>query len=81
VPLYVCEACGTLDNTAIGPYWPRVRRRRGDPTVRILCSPCAVPGVEWHGLLPRTQYDPELHGAMDPATRLIAGGVGVEEYD
>lgn len=52
-PLFVCEACGCIENTALATFWNR--RYYTDP--RALCSECR-PGSTWHGRFPRRQYDP-----------------------
>jgi len=43
MPLFKCEKCGCLENTATGNYWIRVNRNGECP----LCSECAW--GKWHG--------------------------------
>lgn len=52
MPLYVCDHCRAVENTALGKFW--LRRPRKLP---VLCSECAT--GEWHGRFPKRQYDPE----------------------
>jgi hypothetical protein len=63
--LYVCSTCSAVDNTATGPYW------QTQPIP--LCAECHT--GEWHGKFPRQQYQPETHGVMDVATRIVRQGV------
>jgi len=48
--LFVCDACGCVDNTALTRYW-----LRGDG--RALCSACDPAVGRWHGRFPRERYD------------------------
>lgn len=41
--VYICETCGSLENTAIGGYWKN--RRNHEP---LQCSECNT--GKWHGL-------------------------------
>lgn len=51
MPLFVCTRCKTIDNTALGYYWPTMLGGGEKP----LCSECAPPdpymghGGRWHG--------------------------------
>lgn len=55
MPLFVCEACRALENTALGWYW--ARKLLGDP--RALCCVCA-PRTYDDGT--KTEYDGRWHG-------------------
>lgn len=57
--LFVCEECGTVENTALSLYW-----MRGDG--RALCSRCDPQLGHWHGIFPRESYDPERHQVLNP---------------
>lgn len=42
MPLFRCDTCGCIENTALGEYW--LRDRDGKP---VLCSECHT--GTWHG--------------------------------
>ena len=44
MPLFRCEACGCVENTACCNYW--MRKNDGET---ILCSECDPDIGEWHG--------------------------------
>ena len=51
MPLFVCEKCGYIENTATSRYWIE------DEGIK-LCSKCDPElGCKWHGCFPRTKYD------------------------
>lgn len=50
MPLFICDLCGAVDNTALAEYWARPVKK---------CSECAR--GKWHGLFPKEQYDPKRH--------------------
>lgn len=52
--LFVCEQCGTIDNTALTDFWMR-RHREGTNDQRALCSACLT--GKWHGRFPQETYD------------------------
>ena len=43
MPLFACEKCNTIENTALSAYW-----RRGDGP--SLCSECDPSIARWHGV-------------------------------
>lgn len=47
--IYICEKCGTVDNTAIGGYWSNVSEKE-DPK----CSECNT--GKWHGQFPKKNW-------------------------
>jgi hypothetical protein len=53
MPLFVCERCETIENTALGRFWLAKKK---------LCSECR--SGTWHGKFPRVKYDPRVHGPM-----------------
>jgi hypothetical protein len=50
MPLYVCDNCGCIDNTALGGYW--VQQLHDLP---VLCSTCRT--GKWHGHFDRKPWD------------------------
>lgn len=60
-PLFVCERCGTVDNTALAAYW--------NSPVK-LCFACANDG-KWHGFFPQEPYDSEKHGPQVGTSLLL----------
>jgi len=78
MPLFICEKCGNIENTATGFYWCRSRSKFKDSPDcdgKALCSKC-VPefyddgsrtgysGV-WHNIFPEEKYDPVKHRAWE----------------
>lgn len=65
MPLFVCEKCGAVENTALGSYWARDHVRYKDsPELngKALCSECTPKSFEggsptgkgeWHGRFPK----------------------------
>lgn len=47
--LYICEKCGSIENTALGGYWKNLRDR--EPA---MCSECNF--GKWHGKFPKTHW-------------------------
>lgn len=47
MPLFECETCGVVENTAPSNYWMR------KPGAPALCSECDPATKRWHGLFPR----------------------------
>lgn len=52
MPLYRCEQCGCIENTACSNYW--MRKTRKQP---LICSECDPEIGKWHGLFPKHQAD------------------------
>ena len=71
MPLYVCEICGCIDNTALGhAYHPKVDEKGElvrDEEGRIVfdrrCTECKT-GV-WHAKFPKEKYDPNKHNVIN----------------
>lgn len=55
--LFVCEECRCIENTATSSFWFRQLATQG----RALCSKCDPTIGRWHGLFPRSEYDPDKH--------------------
>jgi hypothetical protein len=65
MPIFVCDQCDCVDNTALGGnYWSRLTKRESRGTGVVLCAEC-VTGT-WHGEFPKVKFDP----ATDPIERL-----------
>jgi hypothetical protein len=48
MPIFICQRCQTLDNSALGEYWGKEEK---------LCSECGR--GRWHGAFPKEKYDPK----------------------
>ena len=61
MPLFRCDKCDAVENTACGCYWGRERLQGG----RALCSECGK--GEWHGRFPKEiagdNWEPEKPGS------------------
>ena len=65
MPLFKCDECGALENTALGFYWPRNEIGWADERLngKALCSECMPAefddgspnpgGGTWHGRFPK----------------------------
>lgn len=49
MPVYACEKCGAVENTATSNYWPSHVHRK----LPALCSECDPSIGRWHGLFPK----------------------------
>jgi hypothetical protein len=77
MPLYKCEKCGCVENTALGLYWMRSHPESYDWSEvgeefkgKALCSECApkryINGEptkygKWHGRFPKEPFDESKH--------------------
>jgi len=48
MPLFICQRCKTIENSALGQYWTSKEK---------LCSECAF--GKWHGRFEKEKFDPE----------------------
>lgn len=53
MPLFRCEQCGCVENTAMSAYW--WRKHKADS--RALCSECDPEFGKWHGAFPKRPAD------------------------
>lgn len=60
--LYVCEECGSVENTALSNY--HARNVEGDG--RALCSACDPDIGEWHGRFPQEPWNGETQVRNPP---------------
>jgi hypothetical protein len=54
--LYICEKCGTIENTALSSYWWKKEK---------LCSQCDPQIAKWHGVFKRNKFDKEKQILVD----------------
>jgi len=52
MPLFECEKCHVIDNTALTNFWSTFR----DANLPRLCSECDPDIASWHGIFPRTLF-------------------------
>lgn len=65
--IYVCEKCGTIDNTALGGYWKNCANNQ-----LHMCSECNT--GKWHGEFPKQHWS-ELY-TVDDILKMEAQGNG-----
>ena len=46
---YICEKCGSIENTALGGYWKNLRGKKP-----VMCSECNF--GNWHGEFPKEHW-------------------------
>lgn len=71
MPLFVCDICQCVDNTALGHYWGKSHDYFGKPELlgKALCSECTpdtykdgsknTDGGRWHGKFPKRKVTKE----------------------
>ena len=69
MPLFVCDRCGCVENTALGSYWGKDMPSlwKAEDYGKALCSECAPQQFKsgeptrftgtWHGLFPKKKWD------------------------
>ena len=76
MPLFICEKCGCIENTATGFYWARNAVTFKDSSLngKALCSECTPAEFKdgsktemgtWHGRFPKEKFDPAIHDHKD----------------
>ena len=50
MPLFICDTCGSVENTATSDFW--IQAHQGLPDRR--CSKCRT--GTWHGVFPQRPY-------------------------
>lgn len=48
MPLFICQKCGCIENTALGHYWGHKEK---------LCSECDT--GKWHGAFKKEKFNPK----------------------
>lgn len=74
MPLFICEECLTIDNTALGHYWSRnfVKFKDESKNNKALCSECCPEefsggsknykeGGVWHNKFEKQKFDKDNH--------------------
>lgn len=92
MPVFQCESCGCVENTALTGYWTRNRPNvtRAEDLGKCLCSACTHPTYpdgsnnpragKWHNRFKR-QYLPLGEWIMNKETRTIYHkGTGATNY-
>lgn len=57
MPLFVCDECGVVDNTATCGFAGWHGRNADGRDGKARCSECRSVHSHWHGLFPRKQWD------------------------
>ena len=82
MPLFVCEKCGCVENTALGFYWSRNRVKCKDESLngKALCSECAPQYYEdgsksdfdgqWHGKFEKMLYDSKTDDVLNKPVKV-----------
>lgn len=72
MPLFVCDKCGCIENTALGRYWSKDMQDlwEQDNLGMALCSECAPKTYrsgmptrftgKWHNNFPKKQWDGKI---------------------
>lgn len=73
MPLFKCDQCGCVENTACSGYWhrelDRISGKRAADDTRALCSECDPEIGQWHGRFdkqPWPENDPNYVDIRDP---------------
>jgi len=53
MPIFRCDKCGCVENTAASGYWHRFTDYHGDKPPPALCSECDPEIGKWHGMFPK----------------------------
>jgi len=72
MPLFICENCGCIENTALGHYWSRKHVKFKDEKMndKALCSECTplefsdgsrAGNGKWHNHFPKEKFDSTIH--------------------
>ena len=75
MPLFKCENCGCIENTALGHYWSKsMKDFKGTEWEKALCSECTPDtfpdgtscdkGGKWHGIFPKEQATEKDKGTL-----------------
>lgn len=52
MPIFVCDKCNCIDNTATSNFWDRLANGK-----ELLCSECDPDIGKWHGEFPKKEWD------------------------
>ena len=76
MPLFKCEGCGCVENTALSNFWTRgINWTTGEPVIPkppALCSECDPAIGTWHGEFPKRPWDADAaaNSGMPPELAL-----------
>ena len=81
--LFVCEMCGTTENTALGHYWSRnfIGFKNKELNGKALCSECFPTEYEdgsqagrmkWHNRFPKQKYDATKYDPKEFLNRITS---------
>ena len=63
MPVFICENCGCIENTAVSNYWSR-------GSGPALCSECDPEIGKWHGRFPKIPYsDNTMTDVLNPTAK------------
>lgn len=66
MPLFRCEICGCIDNTALGHCWARgLSEYRGTIYEKAMCSECNPMQGKWHGKFSKEQATERDKGTLE----------------
>lgn len=77
MPLFICEICSAIENTALGNYWGKKHINFKDSSFdgKALCSECTPPEFSdgsidrdagrWHNKFPKEKFDSAKHDPRD----------------
>lgn len=66
MPLFRCDICGCIENTALGHYWPRdFKEYKGTIFEKALCSECNPRQGKWHNRFPKEIATEKDKGTLD----------------
>lgn len=55
MPIFRCNKCGNIENTALSGFWHRwTRKKEGEEISSALCSECDPEIGKWHGIFEKT---------------------------
>ena len=80
MPLFVCDSCHAIENTALGHYWSRGHDFGNGPTdSRALCSECmpktTFKGGQWHNKFEKIIATTEIIKEMGETNFVYTGDI------
>lgn len=76
MPMFVCDSCNSVENTALGVYWTKDMGLFGEEfNGKALCSECSPEtyydgsinkrGGKWHGRFPKREWDGDIKSVIN----------------
>jgi hypothetical protein len=62
MPLFICDKCHCIENTALGRYWSKDLPSASEKG-KALCSECSK--GKWHSRFPKEKFDKNKHNTKD----------------